>query len=389
MSLAQPEQLLPVEAYRSPAWFEREQREIFSRCWTFAALESDLTEAGAFRVVPCGPSSLIVLRDQGGGLRAFHNICRHRGTELLEGCGKLGRTIVCPYHRWTYSLEGALMGMPEQKACFPDIDKAALGLHPAALACLKGMVFVHPDAAPEIAFEDWVAELAGSLWPHDFAEMTEGPPMLYEARCNWKIFFENAIDGYHLAFLHEKTLGGPPPLENVWERHGRHMLWYATETGRKSCLPSAVAEEMARAGAGKIKGAESGDYAGVCALYPSTLVTPSPYEFSVTTMIPLRPDLTRIRVRGWGRRESSWFGGAPTQPRDGAAEPEAVRLEALDKHPLESGDFMLEDLWVCEKIQKSMASRHFSVGALARGAGCESPLAWFQSQVLADLGDAA
>ena len=388
MSLSQTKQILPVDAYRSQDWFEREQREIFARGWTFACLESDLPKPGDFRTVSCGASNLVVLRDQDQELRAFHNICRHRGTELLEGCGKLGRTIVCPYHRWTYSLDGRLMGMPEQKACFPDIDKAAHGLHRAALATLKGMVFVHPEAEPAMSFDAWLAELRNDLWPHDFEEMAEGPPLLYEVRCNWKLFFENAIDGYHLAYLHEETLGGPSPLENVWERRGRHLLWYSTEEGRKTCLPAASAQAMAESGTGKIKGAESGDYAGVTMLYPSTMVTASPYEFSVGTIEPLRPDLTLLRIRGWGRRERSWFGGDSAGIDKNGPEPEPIRLDALETHPAKSGDFMLEDLWICEKIQRSLRSRHFSVGTLAQGDGCESPLSWFQSQVLSDLGEA-
>lgn len=389
MTSVSPQQILPVEAYTSSVWFEREQREIFSRSWVFAALESDLAAPGDFRVVSCGSSSLIVLRDQSGALRAFHNICRHRGTELLEGCGKLGRTIVCPYHKWTYGLDGALIGLPEQRACFPEIDKARLGLHGAAVATLKGMIFVHPDAEPATPFEAWAGSLGEAIWPHDFAEMSEGPPMLYEARCNWKVFFENTIDGYHLAFLHEKTLGGPKPLENLWERHGRHMLWYSTEDGRRSCLPSAVAQTMAQSGTAKIRGAESGAYAGVYMLYPSTIVTASPYEFSVATLLPCGPDLTRIRVRGLGKRESGWFGSAASDSGKSAAEPEVIRLDSLKEHPQESGDFMLEDLWICEKIQRSMRSRFYGVGALARGDGCETPLTWFQAQIRDDLGEAA
>lgn len=389
MSMGSTQQLLPVEAYTSPEWFEREQREIFSRSWTFAALESDLEAPGDFRVVSCGPSSIIVLRGQDGELRAFHNICRHRGTELLEGCGKLGRTIVCPYHKWTYSLDGRLMGAPEQKACFPDLDKTNFALHRAAIAALKGMIFVHPDAEPAIGFDDWAGGLGGAIWPHDFENMTEAPPLLYEMRCNWKVFFENAIDGYHLAYLHENSIGGPPPGQNVWERRDRHLLWYSTEEGRKTCLPAASAKAMAQSGAGKIRGAESGDFAGVYMLYPSTIVAASPYDFSVATLTPIAPDRTHLRFRGWGRRERGWFGGSKSSAAESVGEPEVIRLDALEDHPMESGDFMLEDLWICEKIQRSMRSRFYSVGALAQGAGCETPLTWFQAQVLEDLGEAA
>ena len=381
-------QLLPVDAYRSRDWFEREQREIFSRRWTFAGLEADLAAQGEFLTVQCGNCGLFIVRCKDGGLRAFHNLCRHRGTELLEGCGTIGRTIVCPYHNWSYSLDGALLGAPRQKESFAGLDKSKLGLHPASTATLKGMIFIHPEAEPDIPFDDWIATLPEVIWPHDPAALSEGPTLLYEMRCNWKVFYENAIDGYHLAYLHKKTLGGPSPSENIWEPHGRHMVWYSTETkGQRTSLPAAVAEAMA--GASKIEGAESGAYGGVYMLYPSTIVTASPYDFTISSLTPVDPELSHLRVRTWGRRKSGLFAGSGPPERGRGSGVDVVSLDRLEGHPMESGDFMLEDLWICEKIQRSMKSPLFSVGALARGDGCETPLNWFQAQLLSDLEDVA
>ena len=376
------EQLLPAEAYRAADWFAREERALFSRCWTFAGLESDLPAPGRYLTVRCGRTSLVVLRDRDGALRAFHNLCRHRGTELLEGCGELGRAIVCPYHNWSYGLDGALLGAPQQEACFPGLDKSGLGLHPAAVATLKGLIFVHPEAAPAEPFEAWLASLPEVLWPHDPAALSEEPELLYETRCNWKVFYENAIDGYHLAYLHKKTLGGPTAGENLWECHGRHLVWYATEDGGKSALPAAVAKAMS--GSGEIEGAESGAYGGVFMLYPATIVTASPYDLAVTSIEPLGPETTRLRVRSWARPSGGIFGGGARRGRTAGAEP--IRLDRLKEHPKESGDFTLEDLWICEKIQRSLRSPRFQVGALARGPGGEAPLVWFQRQVLDDVG---
>ena len=389
MSETTAKQLLPIEAYRSPDWFEREQREIFARSWTFAGTEQDLEEPGSFMTVPCGPSRLIVLRDGDGELRAFHNLCRHRGTELLEGCGKLGKTIVCPYHKWTYSLTGELMGMPQQRACFPDIEKAKLGLHRASVATLKGLIFVHPEAEPATSFDDWTGDLKGALWPHELDALSYSGALIYEMKCNWKVFYENAVDGYHLAYLHEETLGGPSPLENVWERRGRHLLWYSTELeGRKTSLPEASAQALASSGASKIKGTESSDYAGISMLYPSTVVSANPYEFSIGRLEPVSPGLTRMFYRGWGKREGWLFGGGSSR-KDQPSQVEVARLEDLKTHPLESGDFMMEDIFICERIQRAMASPRFSVGPLAQGTGCETPLTWFQRMIIEDLGAAA
>ena len=143
------------------------------------------------------------------------------------------------------------------------------------------------------------------------------------------------------------------------------------------------------AGARKIEGAESGAYGGVYMLYPSTIVTASPYDFAVSSLVPVHPELTQLKVRTWGRQASGLFGRSGTPVCDKTPKAEPVSLERLDEHPMESGDFMLEDLWICEKIQRSMRSPFFSVGALAQGDGCETPLVWFQEQVLNDLEDVA
>ena len=198
-----PAQQLPREAYVSDAWFEREKKELFSRTWAFAGVLMDYPNAGDFKTVQIGNHSIIVVKDADGELRAFHNVCRHRGTELLEGCGNAGKTIICPYHNWAYNLDGRLRGVPAQRECFPNMDKKSIALYKASVGVFNNLVFVHPEENPSEPFENWVANLESVPWPHDLAssEMEENPDdIVYELNCNWKVFFENAIDGYHLAY---------------------------------------------------------------------------------------------------------------------------------------------------------------------------------------------
>ncbi|MDE0371627.1 MAG: Rieske (2Fe-2S) protein, partial [Rhodospirillales bacterium] len=109
----QPAQQLPRDAYVDRAWFERERRDLFGCCWTCAGVVQDLAKPGEYVTVSAGDYPLMVLRDGSGTLRAFHNLCRHRGTELVEGSGRLERArISCPYHRWTYDLDGSLRAVP-------------------------------------------------------------------------------------------------------------------------------------------------------------------------------------------------------------------------------------------------------------------------------------
>jgi choline monooxygenase len=102
---------------------------------------------------------LAVLRDKTGTLRAFYNLCRHRGASVLEGEGNAGSALICPYHRWSYGLDGSLRGVPEESECFPGLKKGEMGLRPASLHVFRDLVFVHPDPEPDEDFVSWIADL--------------------------------------------------------------------------------------------------------------------------------------------------------------------------------------------------------------------------------------
>ncbi len=125
---------LPVEAYTSQAWFEQEYEQLFGNIWQFGGFVGDVAESGDYVTVQAGPHPLFVIRAPDGNLRAFHNICRHRGTQLLRTIGKANKSIICPYHHWNYSLEGELRNIPSRKTEFPDVDMKGLCLHKASVA---------------------------------------------------------------------------------------------------------------------------------------------------------------------------------------------------------------------------------------------------------------
>ena len=382
----QPAQRLPREAYVSMKWFERERKELFSRTWTFAGVAMDFPGPGDFRTVQAGNHSIIVLRDGDGELRAFHNICRHRGTELLEGCGNAGKTIVCPYHNWVYNLDGRLRGVPAQQECFPDMDKKDIALFGASVGVFKNLVFVHPQAEPDEPFDAWIGDLKSVPWPHDLAsgDLEEGPDdVVYELNCNWKVFFENAVDGYHLAYLHKETLGGPTHDKNIWETFGRHMVWWSTEReGVKHRIPKFV-EEAARGSGTKVaKGADVPGYGGVYMLFPTTILTPNPWGFSISSMQPASPEKTLLRVRNWS--PPGWLSYTYRAKDIPGFDKKSglVKSSNWTQHPLETGDFQTEDVWVCEKMQRALQSPRHEVNMLARGSGGEAALDFFQQCVL-------
>lgn len=380
---AEPRQQLTPHAYTSTDWYEREQKELFGRSWIFAGVTSDLANAGDYVTVQVGHHPLIVVRGRDGEFRGFHNLCRHRGSALLEGSGNTGNGFICPYHAWSYDLDGTLTAVTNQAACFPDLDKAALSLHPAAVGVFRGVVFVHPD--PDADFDAWLADLPDAGWPHDVTALTETRNVTYEMKCNWKAFYENAVDGYHLKYLHQHTLGGPAPDRNTWDAHGRHLVWYATDSeGGKRAISQTVARYKDQPDMAQIRGTEAADYGGVFMLFPTTIVLPNPYNFSITQMLPVAPEITLLHSRVWGLPGTKGRVAQDISASEEAVDPLTgyVNLDYLTVDPRETGDHQLEDMWICENIQRAMHSPKYSVAGLGRGAGAEAPLTFFQQSVL-------
>ena len=378
-----PRQLLPRSSYVDVAWLERERRGLFDRCWVWAGLEADVAEPGDFLTARVLDHQLFVLRDDAGALRAFHNVCRHRGCEVVEGKGNVGKAIRCPYHRWTYGLSGALRAVPNEDACFGSVTREGLSLHAASVGVHRGMVYVNPHPEPHESFETWIAGLDEHAWPHDLADgtLSFAGEMTYGMRCNWKVLYENAVDGYHLGYLHDRTLGPLYPDRNVWRRVGRHAVWYSTERDGPPQASSVLTEQMVDgAGGRRLPGHESAPYPGVVMLFPLTILALNPWGFSVSILEPVDVGTTLMRVLNWAPE------GARQGVLDVSEEPSIFRLGDLDGHPLESGNFQIEDMWICEKIQRNLRSPKFEVGPLADGPGAEGPITHFQQSVLDHVG---
>ena len=126
-NLREAKQALPIDAYLSQDWFEVEKTALFGRTWNYVGFTFDIPEPGDYLTVQAGPYPLFVMRDRDGEIKAFHNSCRHRGTRMLTGSGKVKGTIVCPYHSWTYAWMAACAVSPGKKNCSPILIKAVWG----------------------------------------------------------------------------------------------------------------------------------------------------------------------------------------------------------------------------------------------------------------------
>jgi glycine betaine catabolism A len=203
--------LIPTLAghyYTDADVFVREQQFVFEQMWFCAVRSSDLGTAGAFREVQIGRESVLVIRGRDGALRAFLNICRHRGAQLCtEPSGALKRNLQCPYHAWTYGLDGQLVAAPNLTK-MPDVDRVEYGLHKVHLREWLGYAWVSLADEPP-SFEDdvqgAVAERLGGLDAiehYETQDLEVGKRITYDVNANWKLIIENFMECYHCATIH-------------------------------------------------------------------------------------------------------------------------------------------------------------------------------------------
>ncbi|MFP6742703.1 MAG: aromatic ring-hydroxylating dioxygenase subunit alpha [Alphaproteobacteria bacterium] len=373
----EPRQAMPTAGYTSPAWFDQEQEMLFGKVWSFAGMTEDLSEPGDYVCVEAGPYPLVVLLDKNRELRAFHNICRHRGSKLLDGSGNTGRGIRCFYHNWTYDLAGKLKSVPQEKDQFPGLDKKCLGLHPAKPAVWKNLVFVHPDPDAE-PLDDWFAGVAETLGPHQPENLVEMSRAKYRFRANWKIVIENFIDGYHFAYLHPVSLGDGDFSRQNWEPRGRHWTFY------RPLKPGVThAHQLMPV----IDGVDPAWGASSSVMFPNLAIFETATFWLTFHVLPVAADESIVDIRSRAMPEAvdrlkalpKAEGRSPDYVISSAGVYALDNMPDPDVHPTESDDVMMEDIYACEAVQKGMNSPLFEVGPMSK---YESSLTFFQQQVL-------
>jgi len=188
--------------------FALEQQQIFEQLWFCAVRGSDLPDPGSFRTVQIGRESVLITRNRRGEIRAFFNVCRHRGARLCtEETGQTKRAFQCPYHAWTYDLDGKLVAAPNLTK-MPDIDRTEFGLRTIAVREWLGYVWVCLAEEPP-SFEETVTgaviERLGdleSIEHYDVGSLSVGRRIVYDVKANWKLIIENFMECYHCATIH-------------------------------------------------------------------------------------------------------------------------------------------------------------------------------------------
>lgn len=332
---------MPPSVYTSEAFLERETSAIFAREWFCAGRADALANAGDYVTLDLAGQPIIVLRDKQGALKAMSNVCRHRMSTLLEGRGNT-RSIVCPYHAWTYNLDGSLRGAPamDQNEGFCKTDYSL-----PQIRCEEwlGWVFVtlNPDVPPVAVQLAKVADLVGD---YNMANYSETFFETHIWNTNWKVLAENFMESYHLPVCHAGTIGGLSKLNEMVCPPGEAAFNYHTILKDDSLRIA-----MAHASNTRLKG-ERRRTTFLLAIYPSLLITLTPGYFWYLSLHP----------HGVGQVKIGFGGG---MSNDYANDPDAQDNFKQLKTLLD--DVNVEDKGCTEKVYQGLKSQSAAPGHLS------------------------
>lgn len=325
---------LPARFYTDPAIYEAEKTAIFAKSWWCAGHKSQLPQPGAYLTTRIHEQSIVVIRDAAGELRAFYNVCQHRGHELVKGSGVAkAKVLTCPYHAWTYNFDGSLHTARLTDA-LPDFKTCDFHLKPVRLEVLCGFVFVNldPEAIPlkrqAAGLEDEIRRYVPRVDDMVFARRHD-----YEIKANWKVIVDNFLECYHCHPAHRDF------VDMVDMSSYRNII--------NGCYVSQISDapktKNARAYAFE-KGDVDFGYAGWY-LWPNLTIWAYPGEANISALImmPAGPDLTREHL--------DWFLPTPE------VSPQIAAAMAYMDQTLQP-----EDIALCESVHRGLKSNGYNQG---------------------------
>jgi len=302
---------MPKSVYTSPEFAALEQRHIFARDWLCAGRADALRAPGDYLAMDISGEPILVLRDQDGIVRAMSNVCRHRMSTLLEGRGTT-RSIVCPYHAWTYNLDGTLRAAPAMTRN-DGFCKDRIALPPVRCEVWLGwiMVTLNPDAPP---VADRLAGVSDLIGPFQMEAYVESFREEFRWATNWKVLAENFMESYHLPVCHAGTIGGHVDLLKMSCPEGLPAFNFHSIV-KNDALDLALAHPANM----RLKG-DQRRTTWLLSVYPSLMITLSPGYFWYLSLTPDGPGHVHVVFGG---------GLAPDYAADPASADHFARLKAL------------------------------------------------------------
>ena len=325
---------IPASWYVDPRVLDLERRTVFSRGWQLAGRVDQLLRPGQF--ISCQTASgepVVAVRGSDGILRGFFNVCRHHAAAVVTDAEGAAAHLRCPYHGWTYSLEGALKGTPDfMGVC--DFDRAAHGLVPVEVDVWEKWVFVRIDRDGPPLSDFLGNDLLERFGAHDLSVLHWMERRHYTVDCNWKVFVDNYLDGgYHVPYLHKG-------LDSVLD-----YSTYTIEIGQRSCLQSSpMTAESADERTGAVR---TGDRAFYYWLYPNFMINLYAGAMDTNLAIPRGPDRTEVIF-------DFYFADVSPSARDHNCASIAVSEQIQD-----------EDVSICASVQRGLHSRAYDAGRLS------------------------
>ena len=293
---------IPARYYYDPEWFELERKAVFLRSWINVGHVCEVPEPGSFivRTLEYARASLIIVRGKDGEVRAFHNTCTHRGTQLTqESCGKRN-TFSCPYHMWTFGTDGALISAPDFERFYTSKD--SVGLKQVAAGVCAGLIFVNFD--PQQSLAEYLGPMAEKLEALPVARATQFHEYVYDIAANWKITYDNFQENYHLRFIHPRSAGpgiggenpfGYPASFSLVGKHRTQTIWTDPNGEVKPSMMTGFMRGAARLAKDGVLGhANDRNY---FALFPQLFLLGSAGNHFLHNVYPLGPEKSRGVIR--------------------------------------------------------------------------------------------
>lgn len=283
---------LPGWLYHDPEYHAVEMARVMRPAWQIVCHESDIAAAGDWRTLDWIGESAIVIRGADGVVRAFHNVCRHRGSRIVDGTGGCARKLVCPYHAWVYEADGRLTGIPE-RADYPGLDPAANGLLPVEMEQWRGFLFVRLESGgPSVAA--MMAPYEAEVAPYRLEDVRAVSPLVQRPRkVNWKNVGDNYSDALHIPVGHPgltRLLGRSYAVEST--RHVDRMSGVLSDRPSANISERAYQHLLPRAAHLPQDKQRLWLY---LKLWPNTALELYPDQVAFMQWLPVSPTLTMLR----------------------------------------------------------------------------------------------
>jgi phenylpropionate dioxygenase-like ring-hydroxylating dioxygenase large terminal subunit len=226
---------VPVDRYVSREFLEKEKTLLWPKVWQLVCREDELAEAGDYYEYLSGDQSYLLVRDADGAIQAMYNVCVHRGNIIKTGTGNLGKSIICPFHMWSYNLDGSLRKITDRET-FCDLDDAKLGLKKVAVDTWAGWVFINPDADNAMPLLEFLSPIPEILAPYHLEYLTPlGLNLTTTVSANWKVAVEAFLEVYHVHAIHPQLLPNGDDVNVLfehWELHSRMTRTFGVPSPR-------------------------------------------------------------------------------------------------------------------------------------------------------------